>query len=234
MNKYEQIINYYRGQISNKYLKTGDQLPSEIEIASQFGVSRMTANKALNVLAREGCIRRVKGQGSFVDNQQIVKTIGNLTSFTDDISKMGQKPGAILIEYKAERAANFPNLIGKMHLEPNDIIHYIVRIRTADDLPIAISYTWLSEKYMSTVDLKRIEGSLYQLMQGNGAVFKYTDGEMTAIMPTEEEKCLLKIKDVALLRNITYMYDQDDDLIEYTDMRYIGSRYNYYYRTVNG
>ena len=52
-------------------------------------------------------------------------------------------------------------------------------------------------------------------------------------MPTEEEKRLLKIKDVALLRNITWMYDQDDDLIEYTEMLYIGSRYNYYYRTVN-
>ncbi len=63
MNKYEQIINYYRQQIVDKVLKPGDQLPNEIEIAQAFKVSRMTANKALNILAQEGCIRRVKGQG---------------------------------------------------------------------------------------------------------------------------------------------------------------------------
>lgn len=108
-----------------------------------------------------------------------------------------------------------------------------MRIRTADETPIAISYTYLSQKYMSSVDLRKIEGSVYQIMQENGAQFKYSDGEMTAMMPTEDEKRLLKIKDVALLRNITWMYDQDDDLIEYTEMLYIGSRYNYYYRTVN-
>lgn len=121
----------------------------------------------------------------------------------------------------------------KMKLSPDDAIHYIVRIRTADETPIAISYTYLSQKYMSSVDLRKIEGSVYQNLQENGAQFKYSDGEMTAMMPTEEEKRLLKIKDVALLRNITWMYDQDDDLIEYTEMLYIGSRYNYYYRTVN-
>ena len=233
MNKYEQLINYYRQQIVDKLLKPGDQLPNEIEIAQAFKVSRMTANKALNILAQEGCIRRVKGQGSFVDNQQIVKAIGNLTSFTDDITKMGQKPGAILIEYRIERADKLPKLMEKMKPSPDDAIHYIVRIRTADETPIAISYTYLSQKYMSSVDLRKIEGSVYQIMQENGAQFKYSDGEMTAMMPTEEEKRLLKIKDVALLRNITWMYDQDDDLIEYTEMLYIGSRYNYYYRTVN-
>ena len=50
MNKYEQIINYYRQQIVDKVLKPGDQLPNEIEIAQAFKVSRMTANKALNIL----------------------------------------------------------------------------------------------------------------------------------------------------------------------------------------
>ncbi len=66
---------------------------------------------------------------------------------------------------------------------------------------------------MSCVDLRKIHGSVYQVMQENGAKFKYSDGEMTAIMATEEEKWLLKIKDMALLCNITWMYNQNDDLI---------------------
>lgn len=76
----------------------------------------------------------------------------------------------------------------KMKLGPDDAIHYIVRIRTADETPIAISYTYLSQKYMSSVDLRKIEGSVYQIMQENGAQFKYSDGEMTAVMPTRRRK----------------------------------------------
>lgn len=53
----------------------------------------------------------------------------------------------------------------KMKLSPDDAIHYIVRIRTADETPIAISYTYLSQKYMSSVDLRKIEGSVYQIMR---------------------------------------------------------------------
>jgi GntR family transcriptional regulator len=44
----------------------GEPMPSESELAGRYGVSRMTAGKALGLLAAEGLIRRRRGSGSVV------------------------------------------------------------------------------------------------------------------------------------------------------------------------
>ena len=43
-----------------------DRLPSENQLAAAFGVSRMTARKALMELATEGLVERIRGKGTFV------------------------------------------------------------------------------------------------------------------------------------------------------------------------
>lgn len=44
----------------------GHRLPFEVDLAAQYGCSRMTANKVLTQLARAGLIERRKKSGSFV------------------------------------------------------------------------------------------------------------------------------------------------------------------------
>lgn len=47
-------------------------------------------------------------------------------------------------------------------------------------------------------------------------------------MPTEEQKELLLISDEAMLKASTWLFDEDNDLIEYTEVYYVGSKYNYH------
>ncbi|SFP68405.1 GntR family transcriptional regulator [Caldicoprobacter faecalis] len=65
---YMQIFEYYKQKINNKELLPNDQLPTEIEMAEMFGVSRITTKRALEELEREGFIYRKRGQGSFVSD----------------------------------------------------------------------------------------------------------------------------------------------------------------------
>ena len=63
---YEQICrDITDGIVSGEYGKR-DLLPSEKELAEQYGVSRVTAAKAMKLLADQGIIERVRGKGSFV------------------------------------------------------------------------------------------------------------------------------------------------------------------------
>ncbi len=63
---YEQVKAFIRGHISSGRWKPGDPVPSEAALMAQFGVARMTANRALRELAAEGMVTRVQGSGTRV------------------------------------------------------------------------------------------------------------------------------------------------------------------------
>lgn len=63
---YRQIASTLRTQIKNRAHEPGDQLPTETSLANQFGVSRVTVNRALNVLVNEGLVVMRRGIGAFV------------------------------------------------------------------------------------------------------------------------------------------------------------------------
>lgn len=65
-SKQEQVCAYILRQIQQEALKPGDRVPSEKQLCDRFGVSRITAQNALNQLERRGTIYRVRGSGSFV------------------------------------------------------------------------------------------------------------------------------------------------------------------------
>src|SRR5262249_4556797 len=69
MRTREQVEVQLREAIFSGAFQRGDKLPSETELADQFGVSRTTVREALRALAAEGLIRKVPGAGggSFVE-----------------------------------------------------------------------------------------------------------------------------------------------------------------------
>lgn len=59
---YDQILR----RIQSGGYAEGEKLPSDAELRELFGVSMITLNKALNMLADEGYLARVPGRGTFV------------------------------------------------------------------------------------------------------------------------------------------------------------------------
>ncbi len=66
---YQEIIDHLKAKIVKKEFLPGDLLPSEFELAREFKVSRITAQKALDELENSGLVYRVRGKGSFVSEQ---------------------------------------------------------------------------------------------------------------------------------------------------------------------
>lgn len=74
---YEVIYEALLTDIRSGQLAAGTMLPSENEIAEQYGVSRITSRRALTMLAEQGYISRRPGVGSEVlPLSQPVRTIG--------------------------------------------------------------------------------------------------------------------------------------------------------------
>ena len=64
--KYVEIAEQVTQIIQERQIKPHGPVPSEGELAAQFGVSRMTANFALDLLAERGLVYRLKRRGTFL------------------------------------------------------------------------------------------------------------------------------------------------------------------------
>ncbi|NJC70727.1 GntR family transcriptional regulator [Planosporangium thailandense] len=62
-------------------LTPGDRLPTEAEIAEQFGVGRSTAREALKLLEQEGLVVAEQGRGRFLSTLSVLKVERPITRF---------------------------------------------------------------------------------------------------------------------------------------------------------
>lgn len=84
---YEQIVRQIENQIVSGELRAGDKLPTEHELAEQFGVSRTSVREAMKALVQKGLVDVKPGRGSFVINgtSQVVKrSLGLMVRFDQD------------------------------------------------------------------------------------------------------------------------------------------------------
>ena len=65
-NLSEKVANEILQMILDGILKTGEKLPSEPELAHQFGVSRGALRESLTILGAKGVITRTPGHGTFI------------------------------------------------------------------------------------------------------------------------------------------------------------------------
>jgi len=63
---YLQFKESLKKMVLEKNLHPGDKIPSERDLAEQYGVCRITMNKAVSELVTEGLLYREKGKGTFV------------------------------------------------------------------------------------------------------------------------------------------------------------------------
>lgn len=70
--KYLELVRWINTQIQEKKLTAGQKMYSENELKEMFGVSRQTVRHAISVLEGEGMIRRVRGSGTYINDNRFV------------------------------------------------------------------------------------------------------------------------------------------------------------------
>jgi GntR family transcriptional regulator len=63
---YRQLAQRLRANIERGELAVSQKIPSENELASEYGIGRPTVRQATDLLVREGILQRRRGAGTFV------------------------------------------------------------------------------------------------------------------------------------------------------------------------
>ena len=153
-------------------------------------------------------------------------------SFTEDMISTGKVPGAKLIGYKLVKGKEVPHVRDALKLSDEDFIHYFVRLRTGDNIPIAISYTYLSTHIIPSLDIQVLENSLYKYIKKLGYQIQGIDAQYSAVMPTKKQKELLKVDNIALFKSQHVTFLSDGTPFEYISTYYRGDQYTYSLKTI--
>lgn len=102
--KHQQIRDNIEGQIRSGALKPGDRIPFEHELMAQYGVSRMTVNRALTPLDEAGLIERRKRAGSFVRLPRLDSTVLDIPDIQHEITARGEAYRFELLSYTIRKA----------------------------------------------------------------------------------------------------------------------------------
>jgi GntR family histidine utilization transcriptional repressor len=112
------------------------RMPSESELVREFGVSRMTINRALRELAIEGKVVRVQGVGTFVAEPKAAAAMFEVRNIADDIRHRGHRHRAHVIFLRQEPAEGEPARV--LGLKRGQFIFHSLLVHYEDDLPIQL------------------------------------------------------------------------------------------------
>jgi GntR family transcriptional regulator len=158
--RYLAIAALVRDRIATEHLGPHTLLPSERELAEQHGVSRMTARQALSLLESEGVVYRKPPRGTFVAEPRVRFHIG---SFSEEVSRLGRRPAARLLWAELQRPTPAVGLA--LGLDDGAEVHVFHRLRSVDDVPVALETTFLPAELTPGILDTPEEGSLWAVLR---------------------------------------------------------------------
>ena len=136
--KYLQIHARLHDRISSGQWPAGSSLPSQRELADEFGVSLMTLRQAVQLLIDEGLVDTRHGSGTYVA-ARYAYDLGYLRSFAIDLAAQGAEISTRLLA--AETVAP-PEPVGARLGGPTVVLR-LRRLRLVANLPLIVQTSYL-------------------------------------------------------------------------------------------
>ncbi|WP_312692660.1 GntR family transcriptional regulator [Caproiciproducens sp.] len=223
---YDQVKDDLIQLIRNGEIQVGEKIDSESEICEKYGVSRITAKRALNEMVNEGYINRIPGRGSFVTDIRISHMLSSFYSFTEEIKRLGMTPSDTILNF--DLIVPQSNITDFFHLPKGEKVLYIRRQRLANNEVIALDHSYIHPSVGSRFTREQLQvNSLYTLLALYDALPDRAVESFTAESVNPKDARLLMVeKGSAALKVERKTYCKDRP-IEYNYRYYKGNKYIY-------
>lgn len=221
---YHQLAEQLTAAISDGTLRPGDPFENELAMADRLSLSRPTVRRAISELVNKGLLVRRRGIGTTVANQMVHRR-AELTSLYDDLEREGRTPRTDVLSLV--RSAQDDRAAEALGLPPGTPLVSIVRLRYADDLPLAILRNWLPPA-MDDLTVAQLEADgLYAVLRARGVRPTVARQRIGARNATAEERRTLHMSKAEPLVTMTRSaYDADGSPVEFGDHCYRADQYS--------
>jgi GntR family histidine utilization transcriptional repressor len=139
---FQRIKDYLMGEIAAGTWKEGEVVPSELALVRQFGVSRMTVNRAVRELTAEQVLTRRQGSGTFVAPKKYQATLVEIKNIADEIRARGHVHRSSLRLLESNRAGE--SLARQFALLAGSALFHSVIVHFEDEAPIQVEDRWVN------------------------------------------------------------------------------------------
>lgn len=224
MSKYSKIADDLRKKIVDGIYKEGQLLPSQGDLTETYNTSRITIQKAIELLKYEGIVKSRQGYGTFV-----VSSASRLSIFdrrVDEylgISKQLKGKGKLksnILHFEIR----FPTAVEqeKLNIKQFDPVYQIIRHRIFNDEPFLLEHTIMPVHVIPGIDETILKSSIYDYIEDElGLEIGIAERRIHADKPTEfDRKHLICTKLDPILEVDQVVFLEDGVPFEYSKTRY--------------
>ena len=210
---YQQVRETLIARLGRGDWAPGASLPSEIDLALEFGVSQGTVRKAIDSLAAENLLIRRQGRGTFVSTHaEAVAQFRFLRIRPDDGDPV--QPESHVLSVTRLRAP--ADIAAQLQLKANEAVFVVKRVLSFEGHATVLDEIWLSATRFKGLSLDRInayKGPLYGLFESEFKTRMVRCEERLRALPAQpEEAQALGIRvgePVLVVERVSYGYDEE-------------------------
>lgn len=133
---YARIKRHVVSQIEKGRWGVASRVPSENQLAAEFGVSRMTARRALLELMQEGWLVRSQGVGTFVADRKPALSMLEVRNIAEEIAERGHRYANRVL--KLEEVAATEAIAMYLGLHAGSKVFHSVIVHIDNDVPVQL------------------------------------------------------------------------------------------------
>jgi GntR family transcriptional regulator len=154
------------------------KIPSEVDLAALYGVSRVTMRQSLQRLAAAGLVKREHGRGTtLVPRPDVALDLGLFRSVTDQLREAGHK-GRVKMLHRALAPA--PKEVAEtLHLKTREKAIVLKRLVLANDVPLSVNTSWFPAKLAPGMQKVQLE---------DASVWSYLADTYSLVVSSAENK----------------------------------------------
>lgn len=229
----EPIYLYIRRKITERIERgdyaPGSVLPSENDLAEEFGVARLTVRNAIESLVERGLIRRVQGKGTYV-GLPWMETSTETGGFREMISSANAVPSVrILARSKRLAGPYYAKLFG---IEANDVLYTLRRLNSVDGEPVSLENAIIPLRFFEGIEGVDVSVfSLYETYEMYGHKVGLIQEKLDIAALSPRDAGLLHVEPGSLALVLECLtHDEAGQVIEHDVSYNRGDRGGYIYR----
>ncbi|TQQ84999.1 GntR family transcriptional regulator [Peptacetobacter hominis] len=225
---YIDIKNDILEKINSGIYEEGNVIPTELELADFYKVSRPTIRQAVQLLVDDGYLEKRKKRGTIVCKRKIEQEFTQkISSFETEMSEKGLVTDTNVISLKVEYPSD--DVCSALSIESSEKVYKLVRLRYIDKKPNVLVTTYIPYELfpeLKSVDFKK--NRLYDYFSSQGNPVSRIKRKLETIKADETVSDLL---DIAIGEPVFYFhsygYGNGGRIIEYSISKYRGDM-NYF------